>query len=74
MILGIDADFDWHLKKIPGHYYFGYSEGLDINLNSWWARRKFRKRVTILLQQEKLELESLNVHEIVEITEQFWAR
>jgi len=74
MILGVDTDFDWHLKNIPGHYYVGLCNQVEMDLSTWRKRRRFRKSIAKILRRKKIELSDLNVHEIGKITERFWAK
>ncbi len=74
IILGVDTDFDWHLKNIPGHYYYGYTDSPEMNLKTWRGRRRFRKGIQKPLRREKQVLGNLNVHDIIQMTEDFWAK
>lgn len=64
IILGADDQFDWHLKYIPGHYYYGYNDIYTTDLTKRSERKVFLADLKPLLDEKMVQLGKLTKAEI----------
>lgn len=71
LLIGADADFEWKLNGMNGHYYFAYYAKQDNRLAKKKALNRFRSEMEEVLCGQKIHLRRLESHQVFDIAESF---
>ena len=64
IILAADDQFDWHLRNIPGHYYYAYDDSYSTELTKRSERKEFLSDLKHALDEKMVQLGKLTTTEI----------
>ena len=71
LLMDVDAEFRWRINEVDGHYYYGFTDDAEENLDDRRNLRRFRNAMKEVVHAQAVHLRRLQPHDRTALAETF---
>jgi hypothetical protein len=71
LLMDVDAEFRWRINEVDGHYYYGFTEDAEENLDNRRNLRRFRNAMKEVVHAQAVHLKRMQPHDRAALAETF---